>query len=550
MGERKAAVSLRWLFLLGVVSACSEQVSSVTTVSSLVPESPTSPHSSSDATNDGAVDAAAGHHSAGPTALPDGASSTNGGNTESAPTDEPWATADAGELEPVDTTPTNVPAEAGAATPVVDGHLPELSPKEDANPCGIPVDNGPPLCDPVANCGCDAEQTCAFTPDRVRLFTCVPPGDTVNGARCSNDDACRRGSVCANGLCAATCRFDSDCGEDKCAAVPSNDGFIENLRVCVATCNPLDPHACGAGATCANVPGTATFTCGLQVSSGEANDPCTTSSECAPGLGCALDGVCRAWCPLSTDATDAGDAGSAAASIASDAPTTGNLCPEYSECLPFDTSGGLGLCGAPCPVPDVADSECSIIPTTCGCSDGNTCQVDVTGKTQCVAPGDHTAMEWCSKNADCAAGLSCVGALCRPICDTELLPCADGSGCVRASSAPNSPSMCLGHCDPVRPDLDDDEFTPCGVGAYCAPGSNDATSSQSYCARQSDTPSKEGAACTTDFECKNGFGCDADSHTCQPWCREPEDCAAGKTCDLGVSPPRSAGEADPVGLCR
>jgi hypothetical protein len=542
VGNREGAVSPRWLFLLGLASGCSEQVSSVTTASSLLPDAPTSPYASaSDGSNDQLADAAADHEtSADPTATSFGDRTGEDAITGEGDGSE---VADGG-FSPGEAT--HATTDGGLKTNVVDGHLPELSPLEDANTCGIPIGNGPPLCDPVANCGCESEQTCAFTPDRLRLFTCVSPGNITDGARCDADDGCTKGSVCANGLCAATCRLDADCGGDKCAAVPTSEGVVENLRVCVSPCDPLDPAACGDGATCANAPGTATFSCVRQGNLGSADTPCTASSDCAPGLGCALDGVCRSWCSLEPSDDDAADAGPSTG----DVTTSGaSVCPEYSECLAFDPQDGLGLCGASCPVPDVVGSECSIIPATCGCSDGETCQVEISGKTQCAPPGDHTTMQWCSRNADCAAGLSCVGGLCRPVCDAELLPCADGSGCVEASSATNSPSTCLGHCDPVLTDLDDDEFTPCGVGAYCAPGlPNDAVLAESYCTRQSDTPAKEDAACTADYQCKNGFGCDPTSDTCQPWCREAEDCATGEACDLTVS--RAAGSADPVGICR
>lgn len=544
LGNRGGAVSPRWLVLLGIVSGCSEPVSSVTTVSSLLPDEPTSPYASS-AT--GEVDAAADDTTPNFESFPTSDAVTGG--TTGANSDGPSASPDTDSWEGASSAPeASQLQEAGvpSGVNVVDGHLPELSPREDANLCGIAVDNGPPLCDPVARCGCEADQTCAFTPDRVRLFTCVSPGDTADGAECDHDDACKSGSVCTNGLCAATCRLDSDCGADKCVTVSTAMGVVENLRVCVAPCDPLDAAACGAGATCANAPGTATFTCQRQATAGTVDAACETSSDCAPGLGCALDGVCRAWCSLEAELGLLADAGS----VVGVALEVG-VCPEYSECLAFDPQGGLGLCGASCPVPEVPGSECSLVPTTCGCSDDETCQVDISGKTQCAPPGEHTAMEWCTRNSDCAAGLSCVGSLCRPICDAELLPCADGSGCVQASSAENSPSTCLGHCDPVLPTLDDDEFTPCGTGAYCSPGlTGDEVLAASYCARQSDTPAKEGAACASDFQCKNGFGCDPETDTCQAWCRETEDCAAGKTCDLNVSPSRGAGTADPVGLCR
>lgn len=263
-----------------------------------------------------------------------------------------------------------------------------------------------------------------------------------------------------------------------------------------------------------------------------------------------MDGVCRAWCAL-----DVGDGADDVLDVSEGEPLTDvptGVCPGRGECVAFNVKAGLGLCGASCQIPDVEGSECSLIPTACGCKvEGETCHVDESGKTQCVIPGERTAMQFCADTADCGAGLSCVGALCRPVCDAELLPCADGSACVKTSKAVHSPSTCIGRCDPVRPQLDGDEFLPCGdAAAYCAPGYKDLPgASTSFCTRQGDTLG-EGAACSADHHCRNGFGCDATSGTCTAWCRESGDCATGKVCELALNPTRLGVESDPVGFCR
>lgn len=535
----------RWLVTtLALTAGCSEQVSSTTTVSSLQPDSPTSaPALSSD--NDEVSDA-------GPLGSPDTLTATS--ETTLGAVDA--ATSSATSVPEVNTSksveadtsgeavtsdgPTLHAPEAGATVTVVDGQLPELSPWETGATCGIPIDNGPPLCDPVANCGCEDDRTCAYTPERTRLFTCVMPGDTANGDACDNDDACTRGSVCVSGLCAPTCHNDEDCLDAACVAIAAGENYVENLRVCSAPCAPLAPSACGEGATCANAPGSTVFTCIRQEASVGVNAACEATRDCEPGLGCASDGVCRSWCALSEPS---GDAGSSSA----DAPAA---CPEDSECLPFDARAALGMCSATCTVPDVEGSECGLIPTSCGCESGETCQVTATGKTQCGVPGARDAMDWCSSNADCGTGLSCVAQLCRPICDPERLPCADGSGCLQANSGA-SPAACLGHCDPVHPDSAEGEFTPCGVGAYCSPGFvNIPALDESYCTRQSDTPADEGQTCGADLECENGFGCDAQTDSCLRWCRDTEDCGTGQVCDLDISPGRTGSDTDFVGFCR
>lgn len=444
-----------------------------------------------------------------------------------------------------------LPPDGGAVTlDTVDGPLPSLSPSTEEPTCGIPVDNGIPLCDPVAQCGCNEGQTCAFTPERSRLFSCVKPGSTPLGDRCDADDSCVAGTVCVSGLCTATCRYDDDCNAGTCVPVSVGQTVIQDLRVCGVTCDPLDLDACGVGATCANASGTAKFACVRQAAEGGLNASCSESKDCAPGLGCALDGTCRPWCSLSSLLGDVDSLLEGEPATSSDAGSPHAECPDFSECLPFSINAGLGLCGAACPVPDVAGSECSVL-TGCGCSDGETCQVDLAGVTACNPPGPRPAMGWCNDNTQCGAGLSCIGALCRPVCDPDSLPCADGSGCFRASTAETSPSACLGHCDPVETTRDDAEFTPCGLGAYCAPGlASNSSLPESHCVRQNDVTVANGAPCTADYECKNGSGCDPETDTCRDWCRSADDCPSGQRCDVQISPARTGAVEEPVGICR
>ncbi len=517
----------------GAVVACSEPVSSSTTSSALFPDEPTS--------SDEHTPLDGGAQSPDPNQLP---SSSVAPSASLFPPDANVASSS------IDTT--SAPWDAGLVTLTdADTQRPEPPAQVDAQTCGIPVDNGPPLCDPVAQCGCNATQTCAFTPERSRMFTCVTPGSTPIGEQCDADDTCVKGSVCAGGLCAATCSRDADCDDGKCAPVSAGTELVSDLRVCELACNPLVSNSCGTGATCANAAGTGTFSCLRQNASGVIDDPCTESSSCAPGLGCAPDGTCRPWCSLDTVSADSISV-AVETVVALDAGTEATVCPDLSECLPFSSSAGLGLCGAACPVPDVPGSECSVV-AGCGCDEGETCQVELTGRTVCNTPGKQSTMGWCNTNADCGGGLSCLGNLCRPVCDQELLACVDGSVCAKTIAAESSPAGCLGHCDPVTPTRDDTEFTPCGSGAYCSPGLPDNENvnlPESHCTRQSDTPANDGSSCSADFECRNGSGCDPKTRTCQNWCRETSDCDANYVCELNISPVRTGASDDALGFCR
>ncbi len=119
---------------------------------------------------------------------------------------------------------------------------------------------------------------------------------------------------------------------------------------------------------------------------GKDEDPCASDADCEHGLGCTQDQVCRAWCTLAAEA-------------GLEAGATVSECPAHSTCEPAANALGLGQCSKPCPVPDVLGSECSILPTSCGCGDGTTCHAEQLGKTVCEAPGPNGYMTWCDKNA-------------------------------------------------------------------------------------------------------------------------------------------------------
>lgn len=532
MYSRGSVVGPRWsVLLLGLVMGCSEPGAPETSVSPLLSTSLSTTSGEATLSADLSTFSPKGESSVEPSSSPSGASE--------APPDPSTHDAD-----PFDAAVSEV-TEADARLPPSNESPPrESGSQANEQACGIPIDNGPALCDPVAQCGCDIDQMCAFTPDRDRRFSCVRPGSKPVGDACDKDDECVSGSVCVAGLCATTCRLDTDCDQALCVPVNHNEETVEGLRVCEETCDPMSLDACGMDATCANALGSASFTCVRQATKGSSDMPCVTSRECATGLGCAPDGVCRAWCHLDQSVGDGVDAGADAGSVAV-------RCPTFSECLPFDASANLGLCGPVCPVPDVAGSECAVLPTTCGCKAGATCHVSASGQTQCAQTGQVDAMSYCTQNRDCADGLSCIGSLCRPVCDAQAAPCADGSICAKTSSNPASPSACLGHCDPVNPGLDDDEFTPCGTGAYCSPGlPANPTAPESYCTGQLTSIADDGDPCEIDFGCKNGSGCDPDTKRCEPWCREQDDCPSGAKCVLELSPERSGADGSRVGFCR
>jgi hypothetical protein len=337
-----------------------------------------------------------------------------------------------------------------------------------------------------------------------------------------------------------TCAANEDCHDDtQCVDVPTADGVEADIQVCAKPCDPFDEASCGQGATCAATSGAYPTCIRKSGDDGTAEDPCESDADCEHGFGCTTDRVCRAWCTLEDSPDNANN----------DAGPSAPACPAHSACESAVNDFGFGQCSAPCPVPDVEGSQCSILPTSCGCSEDTTCHAEQLGKTICEKPGPNGYMTWCDKNAQCAAGLSCLANLCRPICDEETHPCADASTCTKTLSSDASPSACLGHCDPTEPSASNDGFTACGAGAYCSPGfAGDALSPESHCLRGTDLkPKVIGQTCAFDTDCSNGLGCDLDTQTCAAWCLTDNDCGEG-SCYLAGSV-RTVNADELLGLC-
>lgn len=442
------------------------------------------------------------------------------------------------------------------------------------------------LCDPIGECAkteCDFDNTgksCTYTPARTYPFMCVRAGDFEPYRPCDTDDVCAPGSVCiskvailADGsfyrrpgpVCRQTCRQDDDCGDGEwCAqATDDNNEVVPDLRVCHRHCETEEDCYVGEGddeVRCSNsVEGAppSTYECSRYrpPADAEANrelaepsssdvsldegltalsfrswlvsgETCVFIDDCSEDQDC-VDGTCRRRCE------------------------TNDNC-DGAECV---TVNGRGVCGATCEKPPGA--ACALVPSNCGCPTGETCQLGQDLEPSCAPPGESGLMSWCYTSDDCDSTLSCVGGLCRPLCDQDAHPCPAHAGecLLSVSRASGDIFACGGSCDPVT--SNDETFTGCGLGGLCIAGFDASHHSRALCAseRPGDLPNQRGESCNDDFDCAGGLGCDADA-TCQQWCRTESDCGAGQTCKpdashLGPTASRFGRDpADLVGLCQ
>jgi len=215
--------------------------------------------------------------------------------------------------------------------------------------------------------------------------------------------------------------FDASPGDAGPDAGGVDAGTDAGLASCGGPCDPTDPSGACGGDSCllqAAVPA-----CIASIGALGAGAPCTLVTDCAPGLACfqsGAGGICRAVC-----------------------------CPGGAEvCSSDERCGGLGI------LVDVSATQyraclprrpCTL-PAGTGCQVGEACYfISSEGFTDCREEGTALVGEACSAPEDCAAGLSCLGAIaptCRVICD-DLSDCAVDEVCVSAQF-PGLPGV--GHC--------------------------------------------------------------------------------------------------------
>ncbi len=263
----------------------------------------------------------------------------------------------------------------------------------------------------------------------------------------------------------------------------------------------------------------------LNVSPGNGQRPCTTSSECDTGDLC-IGGICSfgnngaCWvyneqgsCPAGKQCVDGVCTGRALGGWCDCEPTRGCLngqCVELSE-----------------------DTLCSDVRPNGACIDGSVC---VAGTCVEITPGNICSSN--RLNGLCPSGAACLRGQCVPIAEDPCGPtntdglCSSGSRC-------NSQGECeLVPCSSVAPN------GACTVaGTYCDDGSCVVIP----CSRQNPNGPCEDSAnffcssegiciprgtCAGDGDCDTGNYCGA-AGVCRPngTCVEPADCGAFSTCN-------------------
>lgn len=169
-------------------------------------------------------------------------------------------------------------------------------------------------CGVLPQCGCTATETCDVV-DGSGNVACVTAGKAAQGTPCTSTSGCAKGLTCVFGTCHAFCdKPDSACtlpGTGSCIAVKGQGGAaVPNYDVCLVSCDPRDPMACGgttaAGTGVCFVDDKGTTDCQKGGTRTE-NQTCSPTDDCGPALVCvditqggAKSSLCKRWCRVGT----------------------------------------------------------------------------------------------------------------------------------------------------------------------------------------------------------------------------------------------------------
>jgi hypothetical protein len=181
------------------------------------------------------------------------------------------------------------------------------------------------------------------------------------------------------------------------------------------------------------------------------------------------------------------------------------------------------------------------------CSKTSDCAGDLVCKEGvCTKP---TARTSCLIDAQCPAGLKCLGGICsdgsepQSECDADK-PCPEGYACVKGSCVKGSPPE-----DECAEDEECDGGKVCEEGKCVEPAAPECTTDEECAPGTCDTEAGVcvGPSCESDEDCEEGT-CDVEAGVCvvpEPECDEDGDCESG-LCDTGaglcIDEPTDCGE--------
>jgi len=373
-------------------------------------------------------------------------------------------------------------------------------------------------CDFASGCGCADGQTCGIVNARVacRPLSARP---VRSHAPCGSVEDCPAAHTCTYGVCQQQCVVAEDCpgvGTSCSPLLESDLTPIDGAGFCSTDCDPAAPQAptgtreaCAPGTQCS--PFTDGRLCVVAGSAGEGS-ACVEEGDCGPGLFCNNHGTCQPWCEVGTDGCGAG-----------------RTCRGFESPLVYGTAGQPGALEVGRCVCAPSDGRRCDPSNDCGCETGGTCDfIDALGQFDCraISPTPLAPHAACVDNVSCPALHSCIGGLCKRLCDGPGDCTAPGARCVPVSQdlALQGLSFCTISCDQVSPSDPRAGFESCGTGSQC-----EAATQGADCFAPAGLGAA-GAACASARDCQPGLLCGLGG-VCQAVCElGTESCGDGLSC--------------------
>ena len=361
--------------------------------------------------------------------------------------------------------------------------------------------------DPAGECGagyCGGNRACSTA---CVVSSSCKPGTACLGGTCGgklpNGSACNAGGVCASGQC-----VDGVCCNIACDGKCEACNLAGNLGACTALSSRTDPGAeCGATWCSGSAPACL--------------GSCALDTDCKAGFAC-ISGTCRA---LATNGTACTRDGECVSTHCADGVCCNTAC--GGACDACAQQGSVGVCKAQ-PARSAGDPSCA--PYAC----------------EGVLA---TCPSTCALEADCAAGLACVGTVC-------VQKLQQGAACVRTEQCAAGvcvDGVCCGTaCTGICRSCNAGTPGTCGVLPAGTDPANECAG-DTTCDGAGACLKAAGAACAAASECQSNFCVDGVCCTsaCNGACQACS--GAGGTCvnaTSGTDPASECGRYQcAVGAC-
>lgn len=355
----------------------------------------------------------------------------------------------------------------------------------------------------------------------------------VSGS-CDDGDACTTGEACAGGLCtggsAATCTASSPCVTTACS---------KSTGLCVETPR-LDGTACSDNTACTKDDSCVGGVCkGEDLNCDDAN--ACTGDSCSPSAGCqhlALTTPCDDGlaCTMGDACTNGACVGQAKVCTASGSCVTSSCSPISGLCVELPKTGTV-TCddNTACTSGDLCvGAACA--GKTIDCNDNNTCTID---SCDVIAGCKHEATGGgCSDGDACTTGDACLGGNCVGTPIDVSKTCDDNNACTDDTCTKADGCVSLNNSKAC------DDGVPCTVGDHCGGGACTSGANTCVCATTPDCAAYEdGNLCNGTMVCNLGIGACVLNPATIVTCSS----AANTTCETNACVPASgACELQPI----